>query len=1008
MRYANWPGGFGIIATLLQVSAATSAVVASTLRSGAPCLALGALLTMTPLAAGPTASELLAAARQNRETLSPNFAGFRSGLVVHKDGTLHEGRMHFRPPITLEVEFDDVEVRKAAKRTIRSMLSHRMPTRAEGSAAQERVTFGGEDLHALGRKVFLGDDLDSSYRIRDHRILEVDRRMQDERLVITVMETEETASGKYLPTHFFVVNYDRSTGAVLHSAAYRDAYGAVGGEYLPLSRQVASTVEGRTEVLRIEWRDLELLAPLPTAGSESSTAEGATALAEDSVEVTGQVSDSTGGVLPSATIFVRSLDTGLQTAYSADSTGRFELTLRDGRYRITAAMAGFAVSTAELDAADGPVRELAFRLVPAVLTQSVVVTGARDDELADDSIALIDTVSRGQMLDSGYERVSDILAEEPGIVTRSGSSGSRSETQIQGIDSRQALILLDGYPVVGARGIKRGILNMDRQSTNRLDRIEVVRGASSALYGSDAIGGVINMITRQPKRRFDANATASGGSLGAVDLRGDAGFMARRWSGVLNAESHRRDAYDLTPNTFDTTAPEFRRNDYMAKLSGDFSERLKVSLLANGFENRDDSRLLGERGPSATATDDSALNYGATLNASLAAGTQLQSRVYYGKYDESSVIDYLSNVAPIDETANLNERLYRLESSISQAVGGRQLLQGGFEWTRSEYKGFNRLLGDNAGQWIRMTDLWIHDRIQAHPRLGIEIGGRLNSHSRYGTALVPRFGILFRAAPSVTLRGSWGQGFRAPDLGQLYYRFQNPSNVYQVIGNPGLSPERSTTLQAGAEFRKDRLTVRGTYFRNDIRDLIQADLIGRPSTPRQLSEMLGAFGIPREFNPGLHRLFFLYRNLSNVFTTGAEGRLSLNLGRDLAASAGYTYLDARDKQTGQFLSQRHRHHGTFRLFWSPARMGGLRTNIRTTYLGRWPVAGRAGTLIGNAYQIWDWYAAKPVTRGVEVYGAVDNLLDSRDSGLASAQPTFLRADFGRTFRIGVRWSLGID
>lgn len=731
------------------------------------------------------------------------------------------------------------------------------------------------------------------------------------------------------------------------------------------------------------------------------------AVAQQRYEIVGHVEDITGASLPGATVFAHDLGTGLQAARSTvDRT--FTLDLRPGRYRITATRTGFEPSSATVELPRTEGQPVVLRLAPAILTQSVIVSGSREEELLEDSVTKVDMISRRQLLDSGYERVSDILAEEPGIITRSSALGDRSETQIQGIDSRQSLILLDGYPVVGARGIKRGILNMDRQSTNRLDRIEVVKGASSALYGSDAIAGVINMITREPRQRFDANLVASGGSLGSLDTRGDMGFLVDRWSGFIGVERHRRAPYDLTPATFDTSGPGFARYDYLAKISREVSENIKLSLLANAFDNRDHANFVGERGPSETITNDSAQNYGATLNAGLAPNTQLQARGYFGKYDEGSAIDFHNEPGPINATANLNERLYRMESSVSQIIGTRQLLQGGFEWTKNDYRGFNRLLGDNDGQQVSMTDVWIHDRLQPHSRLSLTIGGRLNSHSLYGTAFVPRAGLLFRAAPSLRLRASWGQGFRAPDLGQLYFRFQNVGHFYQVVGNPHLSPETSTTVQLGFDYRLNRLRFSGTYFRNDVKNLIQASLIGRPTTQKQLNDLVTLFEIDRAFNPGLHRLFFLYRNIANVYTTGAEGKVTLNLTRNLVVSSGYTYLDARDKETNRFLSQRHRHHGNLRVWWSTDRLGGFRTNFRGTHFSKWPVSGQGNLLFGDSYQLWDWYAAKPVSTGVELYAAVDNLFNSVDSNLLNERPTFLRADPGRTIRVGVRWNIGVE
>ncbi|MYA79598.1 MAG: TonB-dependent receptor, partial [Acidobacteriia bacterium] len=236
----------------------------------------------------------------------------------------------------------------------------------------------------------------------------------------------------------------------------------------------------------------------------------------------------------------------------------------------------------------------------------------------------------------------------------------------------------------------------------------------------------------------------------------------------------------------------------------------------------------------------------------------------------------------------------------------------------------------------------------------------------------------------------------------------SPSNYYQVLGNPNLVPETSTTNQVGFDYRLDRIRFSGTYFRNDIKNLIQADLIGRPSTPQGLRGLLNAFNIDSAFNPGLHRLFFLYRNVDNVYTTGIESKVEVNLTRSLVVSSSYTYLDARDKETKAFLSQRHRHHGNFRVWWSTSRWGGLRTNFRGTYFSKWPIAGRSGSFIGNAYQVWDWYIAKPVAAGSEFYFALDNLFDSTDSNLQAADPSFFRADPGRTFRVGMRWNFGRD
>lgn len=220
------------------------------------------------LAGASGAAELLQSTRGNRETLAEDFPGFRAKLTVIADGRRLRGSMLFRPPIVLEVELDDVEldgkdVRKRVKSAIRSLLSHRMRS---GEPADEAARLAEADRHPLGRRVMLGGKYDSAYRIRDERILEVDRRMDDSRLVISVLETETTASGKYLPTAFFVTVFDRETGAVKSASVYNDAYRRIGGEYLPVSRRIISTADGRTETLLVEWEEIELLPAPPKGG----------------------------------------------------------------------------------------------------------------------------------------------------------------------------------------------------------------------------------------------------------------------------------------------------------------------------------------------------------------------------------------------------------------------------------------------------------------------------------------------------------------------------------------------------------------------------------------------------------------------------------------------------------------------------------------------------------------------------------------------------------------------
>ncbi len=258
------------------------------------------------------------------------------------------------------------------------------------------------------------------------------------------------------------------------------------------------------------------------------------------------------GALPlaNATVSARPAAGGPPVSQSTGSTGTVELRLPlAGRYLVQAQAEGFATEAKYVEWKNETASLELHLGLAGVHEQITVTSGSRVEELQQDSPVKVDAVTRQSMTATGYERISDVLSEIPGVVTRSGSSASVSAEQVRGIAARQVAVLQDGLPIVGARGIKSGNINLNRQSTGRLERIEVVKGASSALFGSDAIGGVVNLISREPTQPVQANLNFSGGSLGTFDGRGDIGTRWNMLTAFLDLESHRQDAYGLVPGS---------------------------------------------------------------------------------------------------------------------------------------------------------------------------------------------------------------------------------------------------------------------------------------------------------------------------------------------------------------------------------------------------------------------------------------------------------------------------
>jgi outer membrane receptor for ferrienterochelin and colicins len=199
--------------------------------------------------------------------------------------------------------------------------------------------------------------------------------------------------------------------------------------------------------------------------------------------------------------------------------------------------------------------------------------------------------------------------------------------------------------------------------------------------------------------------------------------------------------------------------------------------------------------------------------------------------------------------------------------------------------------------------------------------------------------VNLRASESFRLRASYGRGFRAPDLGQLFYRFLNPTNLYQVLGNPSLKPEHANSYQAGGEVTLGRGRVRlgANLFRNDVRDLIDSVSLGFVVTPGQLAAVSEREGIDPSFRPVLNRLLFLYKNLADARTQGVEADGEAALGAGFALSGAYTYLEAKDRMTGLPLTNRNKHQGAARVAWH-RQSTGTRVNLRCTFFSSWIAA----------------------------------------------------------------------
>lgn len=590
-----------------------------------------------------------------------------------------------------------------------------------------------------------------------------------------------------------------------------------------------------------------------------------------------------------------------------------------------------------------------------------VVTGTRSERKSRDATVATRVIRREEIAASGAESAAEAVQAQTGIVLVPFVNGSGQNVQMQGLDSQYVLVLIDGQPATGKVG---SAIDLSRFPAEQLERIEVVKGASSALYGSDAMGGVINLITRKGTRPQEWQARASYGSRNAVDASGKYGRTGERWSWQGAGGFHRADAWDLDPSTAQTSGASLLQGDASLRGGWDPTSTLKLTGRAeymardqSGVDASASGAVLDRR--NLTETFLAAARAEATL-----PGAQWVNGLTYSQFRDQFRLDQ-RGAKDLDQYQATRQHLLQLESRISTDEWARQRLSGGVD-ARTEWLFTPRLIG-GRGQRARGA-LFIEDEIRPlgsdAPRWVVAPGARLEADTQFGLFPAPKLATRFDPIDALTLRGSVGLGYRAPEFKELFIRFENPGVGYVVDGNPGLKPERSLAWNVGAELQPHaRAWFAVDAFWNEMRDLIAPRVQGSPA-------------------PGTTTQY-LYVNVSRARTRGVEGTFRLRPLDWVTTELGYTLLDARSLPDGKVLENRARHRVnaviTFRQsdWGTEAVLRGALTSSRTVYLSSNGVDPTDPTT-APAYGLLDLRVQQRVYRWLSVFVGARNLLDAGD------------------------------
>ena len=506
----------------------------------------------------------------------------------------------------------------------------------------------------------------------------------------------------------------------------------------------------------------------------------------------------------------------------------------------------------------------------------VVVTAARRDERRSDALVATAVVSRREIQEIGATDVAAVLTQHLGLQVGGGSPAG-TQVLMQGLGEQRVLVLLDGQPVTGRVG---GVLDLSRLPTSIVERIEIVKGAQSVLYGTDAMGGVINIITRRPgtrgsRRLVAPEASVIAGSHGRLDLAtriaGDASSALSY--GVDLGRNH----IDLAPGIASEAGAFANRWNVAPRVVWRASNALSFDVGGLGVIESQRYRT----GQLYTFSDND--QFDAHISAAWTRGTtRVTPSVSISSFDHLSRAAIASRPAS-DSGARDAQRLLTATLNYSNLVGGL-LVDAGTE-VRHESIVADRVPGrrvtDAAALFAQTT--WMAGRVSIAP------GVRGSWSEQWGTSVTPRVAAIVRPFGDgpLTARASVGRGFRVPDFKELYLRFVNSAAGYAVSGNDALRPEKSFNTTAELDWSNESVDARVSVFRNSIDDLIET--VGPDATGT-----------------------YTYGNIGRATTAGAELEAARRWSR-VEIGGGYAYLRARDVETNSPVLGRAAHSARARL-----------------------------------------------------------------------------------------------
>ncbi len=676
-------------------------------------------------------------------------------------------------------------------------------------------------------------------------------------------------------------------------------------------------------------------------------------------------------------------------------------------------------------------------------SEEVVVTANRSERKMGNVAVPTSLISKNTINKTGSLQLQNILSEQTGIVIVNSALGTSLNgypnpfgqgVQMLGLDPAYTAILLDGEPLVGRNA---GILKLGRIATGNIKQVEIVKGPSSSLYGSEAMAGVINILTEMPVKEtlglqlHSASNNTWGGTVNYSNRFNKTGIQL-----FVNRLSS--DGYDLDQNVYGKTVDPSREWNGHLKITQEISNKLQLLVSLRNYDARQDNnyQIYYQNLPAivsgyTTEKDQSAFTQ---LKYNISPTSKIYFRGFYDKYSNESFVNLVQNGMRFDETSFIQSVLKPEVQYEKNRTGKSQYVAGfgaNFEMIdASRYAGKQQVTTGYAftqKEWYLMQQ-----------KLTLIAGARADKRNDFALHLSPRIAMAYKPNAHWKLTASAGLGFKAPDFRHMYLNFNNAQIGYSLLGTSilwpelqkmqqqgllqaganispfantkQLQPETSFGVHIGAKYTADKLVAEWGIFRNDIKNLIDV------------------YTLPFARSNGLP--IYSYQNINSVFTEGAEVDVKYRLTHHWSTSGGYQFLLAKDKQVLQNIDQgllykrdpvtlqsslasrqdyyglanRSKHTANFKILYEDAQ-NGWDAYFRTIYRGQFGFMDKNGNnIIDNPSEMTPGYwmlniaASKSIGSALRVQVGAENLLNYTNAIQLPNIP-------GRTFFININCNI---